>query len=83
MEVNYIERVAAVHIELGSQGWIRRCLAVSQADSYARLLIEINLGSRRKNPTMPIGLCLRALPFPLIKCSLVTFTFTYKPPVQA
>ena len=69
MEVNYIERVAAVHIELGSQGWIRRCLAVSRADSYARLLIEINLGShQRKNPTMPIGLCLRALPFPLIKC---------------
>ena len=63
-----LHRNSCCHIELSSQGWIRRCLAVSQADSYARLLIEINLGSRRKNPTMPIGLCLRTLPFPLIKC---------------
>ena len=63
-----LHRNSCCHIELSSQGWIRRCLAVSRADSYARLLIEINLDSQRKNPTMPIGLCLRTLPFPLIKC---------------
>ena len=33
--------------KLSSQGRIRRCLAVSQADSYASLLIEINFGSLR------------------------------------